>query len=193
MTNFLINITIKSLTRYRNSAIIFIQFINTLKRGKFMKTLTYIAEPENSKCKWWCKEIPGNLDSVTARISGDYIKAGADLELPAGTILLESEERHHRKSRGYQVQLILVLSDKNGNLFRLSFSPSLATKKRIKKTDSDLMYGSGDVAACLRAAIFLKRQETLAIGIRELLNAEDVTPVFYDEDGITEKSVADFI
>jgi hypothetical protein len=121
-----------------------------------MTTVTHIAKPIDSRCQWWQAEItPACLDVkfLEEKAPFKYFKKDSDLELAPGTLLIDSEQTHHRKMRGYTVNLGLVFEDGVKWL-----KPKLEHKKYIKELGhQDLMKGSGDVAATLRIAIYLSK------------------------------------
>jgi hypothetical protein len=132
-------------------------------------TLSYIAAPRDNRCKWWSVQLDESLsvDHLTSRLKSDYLCKNSDLELPLHSMLLESEEIHHRKERGYRVRLGVVLESENE--LKLSWiRPNFAIKQHIKKTDQDLMLGTGDVAACVRIALWLRRQQDMKSAFLEL-------------------------
>jgi hypothetical protein len=121
-------------------------------------TVSYIANPRDSRCLWWSVHIPraftlGSLDNKTSLRELGYLKKGADIELEEGDAVLDSEENHHRKARGYTVKIGIVIA---GTL--RWFQPGEKTKANIKafaspEQWSTLKLGSGDVAACLRLLV----------------------------------------
>ncbi len=122
-------------------------------------SVTYIAEPQDSRCQWWSKRIPAgffrneiDLDDKQSLSRLPFLKNGADLELDPGEWIIDSEANHHRKMRGYRVCIGLVSTDKI--MFRY---PGIFVKSQIKLVATPdqwewLKKGSGDVAACLRLA-----------------------------------------
>lgn len=125
-------------------------------------TVSYTANPVDSRCQWWAVKIPAGFvqridlgDTASMRPLG-FLKKGADLELEEGESVLSSEALHHRKARGFQVELRTVIS---GSLRVLR--PDADMKARIKAAATPdqwakLKAGSGDVAACLRALMALE-------------------------------------
>ena len=122
------------------------------------KTLcTYIAKPEDSRCAWWAICLGDDLapQHLTEKYKTDFLKRNGDYELPVGTLILTSEEMHHRHSRGYVVGLRMIVGDNKTK----SFIPTIACKRFIKEEGHlDLMSGTGDIAAVLRCALWIKRQ-----------------------------------
>ena len=134
-----------------------------------MSTITYIAKPMDSRCAWGSIILPdGDLTrGLTGRIAAPFLRRGADLELPPGTMLIDSEAVHHRRDRGYRVTLGIALDDTVTWM-----APTLARKLWIKTHGgSDLMIGSGDVAGAIRMAIWLRRQPDLAAAVADLQDA----------------------
>jgi hypothetical protein len=118
--------------------------------------ISYVAKPSDNRCQWWSAVIPDDLsvDQLGTKVSLTYLRRNGDYEFPVGTMLIDSEQVHHRKSRGYNVNFGLVTS--TGIKW---MSPTLAIKKMIKEEGHmDLMAGSGDIDACWRIALYLRRQ-----------------------------------
>lgn len=120
-----------------------------------MTTITHIAKSQDSRCAWWQAIIPDSLNVINLddeKVKLNYLRRGADLELEPGTLLIDSEAMHHRKSRGYAVNIGMAFDDRVH-----WFSPTLKHKLYIKeKGKKELMKGSGDVAAVWRIALYLR-------------------------------------
>ena len=122
---------------------------------KTQNTISYIATPTDARCKWWSVFIQktfelGSLDDKTSTKALGYLRRGADLELEDGDAVLDSEARHHRKQRGFDVMIGIAI---NGALEW--FEPGAEMKAKIKAWANPdqwktLRKGSGNVAACLR-------------------------------------------
>ncbi len=119
-------------------------------------TVSFIAKRIDRRCKWWAVKIPAGeaaslrLDDTTSTRRFGFLAAGADLELSEGDAVVISEQRHHRKDRGYDVALHVVIGGKVRE-----YRPGAATKASIKAAATpeqwtELKDGSGEVAACLR-------------------------------------------
>jgi hypothetical protein len=124
-----------------------------------MATVTHIAKPVDSRCEWWQTILTQDClqtKYLTERAPFKYLKKNSDLELKEGTLLIDSEEIHHRKMRGYKVKLGMAIGETVEWL-----KPTLAHKIYIKNLGGyeDLLAGSGDVAAALRLAIYLNNHE----------------------------------
>lgn len=132
-----------------------------------MDTITYVANPIDSRCQWFSAIIePKFLDPkyLVERTPFTYLRRGQDLELEPGTFILNSEAVHHRKRRGFVVHLGVAIHDQV-----IWIQPTMDIKMLIKQEGhKDLMKGCGDVAACIRMAIYLSRQESLLFGIKKL-------------------------
>ena len=132
--------------------------------GEEEPTVSYIAKPQDSRCSWWSMQLPADLELNGDRIKAPYLRTGADLELAEGDMLIDSEAMHHRKNRGYAVSLGVCL----GGAVKW-LNPTAETKAYIKAHGGqDLMRESGDVAAVIRAAVWLRRQPDLATAFEEL-------------------------
>jgi hypothetical protein len=125
-------------------------------------TVSYIAKPSDSRCKWWSVRIPAgycrgiDLDNTSSLQPLGFLAKKADLELDDGEMIIDSEANHHAKRRGYTVQLLVVAG---GELW--GRTPSAVTKSLIKQHATPeqwqkLRRGSGDVAACLRLAMAIE-------------------------------------
>jgi hypothetical protein len=138
-----------------------------------LKTVTHIAEPEDSRCRWWQAEIPEiSACDLADKVDLKYYKKGADLELTEGTMLIDSEAKHHNKMRGYVVCLGYVCAEKDKVRW---IKPNLAHKKMIKaEGHQDLMVGSGDVAAVMRLAIWLRRQDDKKAAFEKLRATKEI-------------------
>ncbi|PWU06775.1 MAG: hypothetical protein C5B43_01295 [Verrucomicrobia bacterium] len=131
-------------------------------------TITHIAKPQDSRCKWFQSIIPDNItaDALTDGVKLNYLRKGADLELEQGQFLIDSEANHHRNERGYRVMIGIALGDSVKWLI-----PNMKIKMLIKSEGhADLMKGSGDVNACFRIALYLRRQENLQESFLKLQN-----------------------
>lgn len=120
-----------------------------------MTTLTYIAKPDDSRCKWFSAMIPTDLkpENLGFRVAFNYFRRNADLELSEGDMIIDWEELHHVKKRGSVTSLGFVI---DGEIDFIT--PTLERKQIIKKEGhKDLMMGSGDIDGVLRMAIFIRR------------------------------------
>jgi hypothetical protein len=127
------------------------------------QTISFVAEPVDHRCKWWAMVLPESLD-LEGRINAPYLRAGSDLELPIGSMVITSEAMHHNKNRGYLTALRIALETGMEHI-----RPNMATKQHIKANGGqDLMVGSGDVVGVIRMAIWLRRQPDLAAAVAEL-------------------------
>ncbi len=128
-------------------------------------SVTVIAGPRDSRCKWWCKVIrastplplPSHVDGA-GDIPGSYLHAGDDVDLEPGDVLARGEEADHRKPRGwvydakfYQTNGKAGRADSPGAadlkaLLKRAAACGVITRERAK----ELLGGSGDVAALVR-------------------------------------------
>lgn len=129
-------------------------------------TVSYIAKPSDSRCAWWAMQLPADIELNNQRINATPLLKGAILKLKTGDMLINSEANHHRKNRGYNVVLGVCVDD--GVIF---IKPTAQRKAYIKANGGkDLMHGSGDVARCVRMAIWLRRQPNLSDAVKALQN-----------------------
>jgi len=133
---------------------------------KDQPTVSYIAKPSDSRCAWWSMIIQQDTQLDGNRLNAPYLCTGANLELKAGDMLIDSEANHHRKNRGYTV--VLCVCDDEKMIF---IKPSAEIKRFIKLNGGqDLMHESGNVNACIRMAVWLRRQLDLNHAVQQLLN-----------------------
>jgi hypothetical protein len=129
-----------------------------------MATITYIAKPQDSRCQWWSLILSPDIQLDGRRIDAPFLRKGADLELNHGDMLVDSEANHHTKNRGYSVTLGIAIEDEaneKGGLV-VWVCPGAAVKAYIKTHGGqDLMHETGDVNACVRLAVWLRRQPDL--------------------------------
>lgn len=131
--------------------------MDTQKAETFSQTVTYIAGPTDTRCKWWEAIIPDELDisHLEEKAPFTYLRNGQDLELDVGTMIISSEAMHHRNDRGYSTKLGLATS--KGMRW---ISPNMKIKQFIKENGSrELMKGSGDVIGVIRMALWIMQQE----------------------------------
>jgi len=123
-----------------------------------METFTYVAKPVNEKCKWFQAELKKTLTASDLEYTKfDYFKKDSDLELEKDTLLIRYEELHHRKPRGAIFWVGIVTADEV-----IWLDPTIEMKKLIKaEGHQDLMIGTGKVYACIRVAVYLRRQENI--------------------------------
>jgi hypothetical protein len=141
--------------------------VSAVKAAQTEETVSYIAKPDDNRCAWWSMQLPADIELSSAKIPAPYLRKGADLELKQGDMLIDSEAMHHRKNRGYRVNLGVCVGGK------VKFIIPSASKKAFIKANGgkDLMHESGDVAGCVRMAVWLRRQPDLAVAFRQLLEA----------------------
>ncbi len=126
-------------------------------------------EPEDSRCCYWAKIIrdgqPLPLPSAVSGASdvpGAYLRSG-DEELLQGDVLIEGEEMHHRKNRGWCYRITWVRADGTAHRIR----PTVERKAAMKAAGMNvaLLTGSGDIAACIRIAHGLRAgMESVIVG-----------------------------
>jgi hypothetical protein len=80
-------------------------------------------------------------------------------------MLIDSEAHHAYKNRGYTVLLVVCVDGKVNFII-----PTARIKAFIKNNGGkDLMHESGDVAGCVRMAVWLRRQPSLSKAVQDLL------------------------
>ena len=131
------------------------------------ETVSFVAKPGDSRCSWWSVQLPAEIELNSEKIPAPYLRNGADLELKEGDMLVTSEAKHHRKNRGYDVYLSVCVGGEVKHIF-----PAMQRKTFIKANGGkDLMHESGDVAGCVRMAVWLRRQPSITIAFEQLLQA----------------------
>lgn len=127
-----------------------------------MDTLSHIARPADSRCKWWQRiateaEVlgtdPAQIDGAST-LPGAYQRKAADTELPAWTVVLDGQENHHVKARGWRHLLGIVVRS-GDRLGMVWITTPMQTKALIKAAAPHLAGGSGPNAALLRAARYV--------------------------------------
>lgn len=112
--------------------------------------------PIDSRCRYWAKIIragsplplPSAVDCAAA-VPGAYLRRG-DEEIFEGDFLIEGEEVHHVRNRGWCYRITRVQADGVERRIR----PSAERKASLKAQGlaPELLSGSGDIAACIRIA-----------------------------------------
>jgi len=140
-------------------------------KNKASPTITYIAKPSDNRCSWWSMIIPQDQQLDGQRLAESYLRKGADLELKAGDMLINSEANHHRKNRGYTT----VLGVCDGEQVHF-IKPTAEIKRYIKlHGGQDLMHETGDINAVIRMAVWLRRQSDLKLAIHHFINRVGAT------------------
>lgn len=122
--------------------------------------------PSDYRCKYWAKIIrankplplPSNVMSATG-LPGHYLLRG-DEELFPGDVMLEGEENHPYKKRGWTYWLRYVKADGSLLVYRSGFSAQKIEAK-TQGLASVLLAGSGDIAGAVRVAHALRAGMTL--------------------------------
>jgi hypothetical protein len=120
-----------------------------------IKSVSITIQPADSRCRYWAKLLkpdtnlpePKNVNGAND-IFENYLRKG-DEELFEGDILIEGEEKHHRKNHGWSYKVSFV---ENGQLRIVSPSSELKAILKSNGLSPELLAGSGDVAACIRIA-----------------------------------------
>ena len=117
-------------------------------------------KPSDSRCRYWANifrlgdsiPLPVNVQGASDLVL-NFLKQGDD-ELFSGDFLIEGEEMHHRKYRGWCYRLTFINSD--GEL--ISIRPSLDHKQQLKTQglNRELLSGSGELAAIIRIIHVIK-------------------------------------
>lgn len=119
--------------------------------------------PIDRRCKYWAKVIPASMELPTpahvsesgaAAIAAPFLKNGGE-ELLAGEFLIECEQAHHSKLRGYDYWVSWAHTD--GRRVKIK-NPGAEHKTAIKAAGMapELLKGSGHLAACIRIAIAVR-------------------------------------
>lgn len=119
-----------------------------------MNSVSINVAPRDNRCRHWAKFIgagtvlkpPSEVDSA-ADLPGRFLREGEE-ELSPGDFMIEGEENHHRKERGWTYRLSYVGLD--GSLQQVV--PTTEMKQAMKSAGmaAPLLRGSGQLAACVR-------------------------------------------
>lgn len=132
------------------------------------QTFSHVAHPEDSRCSWLqVHATPEQLLSTSpttvdraADLPGRKLRNGADIELPAWSVLFDIEAMHHRKQRGWCHLLGLIIPEDGGELRLRWICPGMAVKMTIKAAGAThLIGGSGPNAAMVRTARWILEAE----------------------------------
>ena len=116
-------------------------------------SLSITIKPQDYRCRHWAKIIRNSAplpvpSSVTGAndIPGGYAKEG-DEELFAGDFMIEGEEAHHRKARGWVYHLTFM---HNGRKVIVQYFSARKDAMKAGGLPKDLLAGSGDLAGLVR-------------------------------------------
>lgn len=125
--------------------------------SNLIQSVSVKIHPQDTRHRYWAKiirdgvalPIPTSVNGAND-VPGVYARRG-DEELFAGDILIEGEERHHRKNRGWDYWISYMHAD--GKLAIVK-NPGATEKATMKANGlpAHLLSGSGEVAACIRLA-----------------------------------------
>lgn len=121
-----------------------------------IKSLSVTIKPQDNRCRYWAKIIRKNqLLPMPSTITGandikvEYSMRGEE-ELFEGDVLIEGEEMHHRRLRGWGYWLTMMGAD--GSLVRIRPTAERKAAMKANGLPSELLAGAGDIAACIRIA-----------------------------------------
>jgi hypothetical protein len=120
----------------------------------FVSATVEIA-PCDSRCRYWAKivragenlPLPSAVDGAHD-IPGPYLRQGDD-ELFAGDFLVEGEEVHHRKARGWTYTCCFAKGTKDGCI-RFTYSADIKKTMKAGGLPANLLAGAGDLAGLVR-------------------------------------------
>lgn len=133
----------------------------------YAQTRSYVARPSDSRCRYWAKLVtPENCAGVRIEavegaegIPAPYLRKGADIEIPIWGAIVEGEEEHHRKARGWKFAALLAVPRESkkapGEPALIALPYGAEQKKIIKRLRPELAAGSGEHAAIMRSLIFV--------------------------------------
>lgn len=112
--------------------------------------------PDDKRCRYWAKIIradvplplPSAVDSASD-VPGPYLRNG-DEEILPGDFLIEGEEAHHARNRGWCYRITWVRAD--GTAQRIKPTSERKAAMKAAGMEPSLLTGSGDIAACIRIA-----------------------------------------
>lgn len=119
-------------------------------------SVSITIKPQDKRCRYWAKIIrageylpsPSNVGGASD-VPGAYLRNGEE-ELFPGDFLLEGEEQHHRKARGWVYNMGYVNAQGE-----IEYVQATAARKAAAKANglpSGLLAGSGEVAGLIRLA-----------------------------------------
>lgn len=136
-----------------------------------IESAEFKATGSDHRCKYWCKVIrdgqmlplPHVINGAND-VPGPYLRRGDDIEIFEGDYILEGEEVHHTKNRGWTYTLSRLVKAKPASVDAdgkeieakparigwLEFGKPVKDAVRAAGMKS-LLGGSGDVAAMIRA------------------------------------------
>jgi hypothetical protein len=164
-----------------------------------IQSVSIVLRANDRRCKYWAKCVrAGALLPLPEAVSGagdvpgEYLRSGSDVELDVGDFLLEGEENHHIKKRGWTYNLSVNSPFAPGKHTYIAFDSSIKTdiKDAVAAGNLDpdsarlVLRGSGEVAAMVRAINYYRARNAaegsiaghgIAAGMRALIGA-GVTP-----------------
>jgi hypothetical protein len=132
-----------------------------------LSSLSVDIGPRDSRCRYWAKIIRADdhlpLPSAVSGandVPGRYCRTGDD-ELGLGDVLIEGEENHHRKQRGWTYRVTWYDPAMRPPEGHCVVEPSTNIKMALKGAGMalHLLSGSGDVAACIRIVHALRADQ----------------------------------
>lgn len=145
-----------------------------------MATFSYIAKPQDHRCRWWSKIFDADKaarlnprDVTTAdTLPGSYERKNADHELAHWTFVCDGEALHHRHDRGWRHRVGVVyprevtlagFTNLRGKVVEdaigiLWITPTQEVKTAIKAAGADtatILGGSGPNAGMARIAAYI--------------------------------------
>lgn len=119
--------------------------------------------PRDSRCRYWAKIIrvgqalpmPSAVHGASD-VPGGYSRNGPE-ELFPGDMMIEGEENHHRRARGwtYWVRYLDPISGASVT-HRVEAADDKAAGKALKRLTKEALAGAGDVAAAVRYCHLLR-------------------------------------
>jgi|GEM_PF-4130959 len=130
-----------------------------------IETVTHIAKQNDIRCKWFQAELTNLRDEhLTEKLDLKYYFKNQDLELIPGTLLIDSEEIHHRQNRGFKVKLGIVTETEV-----VWMLPEMKHKMFLKDEGcKNLMKGSGNFAAVVRLALYIQQHDDKLAAFKKL-------------------------
>jgi len=143
-------------------------------------SLTYVAKPMSSKCRYWAKHLTqaqvqaavlSSIDNANG-IPTAYLRKAADIELYEGDWLFEGEEKSANKQRGWDYWAQRCERQADGSLKLVSHYNNATHSRTLAKLyppaggteayKAELL-GTGDASAMLRTARAVLRREASAV------------------------------
>lgn len=114
------------------------------------------VKPVDERCRYWAKVFRAGTSLPLPEIvrggsdlPGQFLLCGEE-ELFPGDVLIEGEETHHTKNRGWAYYVVFM--DSAGELVSVRPRPDHKAKAKANGLPPQYLTGSGELAAAVRLA-----------------------------------------